>query len=447
MGRRPFGSPGPCRQSPMRYSEAEETFARARFPDRGKPLPGAQVRLHKYDDDYVVEYHNNPVVTIYRDGTYLLDYGGYPTNMAAIRMREYAPLHWNSSESWIWTVGKREYRQHHRNEERWYGYDNLELIFPCQVFPADIEKNLFYQYYPERFSFQCHLEFVRERLHMDAEGRPVLESLIGDLAPTEWRTVLFKRLQPWAQAMRLSGQSFAQAPANHVAAYLDKWPQQGRDGQLPPTSRTGEHVSQLAMLRRSWIGNKPVASVWVHHRRRNHPQVFRWVIPSTGPTGQSTHLELALKAVDRELAKAGWSTAPPTLSEVLGNLRTEVDYGASLPFDRSGLLYRRVVRAHWMEPWKTVEFSKMAIESGYFDREHRQLPRRPLPGSLPWPGSEEVRVWFELVDGTAVGIVHDSASAKDRLAFSTTRGGGGTDWVAEGVLAAGLVATILAWLV
>ena len=76
----------------MRYAEAEETFATARFPDRGKPLPGAKVRLHRDGDNYLVEYHDHPVVTIHRDGTYLLDYGGYPSNMTAIRMKEYAPL-------------------------------------------------------------------------------------------------------------------------------------------------------------------------------------------------------------------------------------------------------------------------------------------------------------------------------------------------------------------
>lgn len=418
-------SSGPRRRVPMRWEEASTTFDTARFPDRGKPLPGKEVRLLEHGGDaFQVTYHDTPVVTIYRDGTYLLDHGGYAGNMTIQRMEEYAPVR-------IEKIGKTRYHTKSWSEEPWLGADNLKLVFHCSITTLDEQHNLMYQFFPERFSRYCQMPFPRETLHVDANGLPVIDSLLEQLAPPEWKYRLQGRLQPWEQVPTLPGQApVAHGP--HAAEYRARW----EPGTGPVQTATP------VMLRREWIGNRTVASIWRENRQAGAPQRFRWVIPSSGLSGYNTRIELAIQRVDKELRRAGWISAPPLLTDVLGNLRSRLGGRAPdpaqplLPFGQPLLLQRPVLKAHWMEPWSTLE---LAGSWYYWSSERRPMGRAPLPGALPWPGPEDVRVWFEFVDGTAVGIVHDAGTGRDEVLLRQLGRGEQTDWLVPGVLVAGLL--------
>lgn len=438
-------SSGPTRNVPMRYDEAEETFSRARDPDAGKPLPGKEVRLWQRGNDYYVSYLDSPVVYIHQDGTYTLDHCGYATRMTIQRMEEYAPVQ-------LAKVGKTKYKRKGYYEDAWLGADNLELSFPCGIMRHEKRQSLFYQVFPEEFRRTCYLEFPRQKLHVDAEGRPVLDSLLSEIAPPEWKYKLVKLLQPWEPIQRIPGQITPVISKWHSAAYAKKWPTgSDRPGQVRMTSDTGGLVAQPVLVRREWNGNRPVASVWVYFGRRREPKLYRWVIPDFGFAGQSTRLELAVNAVDRKLRWLQYSSAPPLLTDVLGNLREQLETTQqiepsqlALPFDFTPLLSRQVLRAHWMQPWDTREFLRNYPMPASMP-DSRSVPRAPMTGAKPWPGSGDVRVWFELVDGTAVGILHDKKTNKDVVLVHSLTAQQRTQWSTPGVLAAGLLGAALAW--
>lgn len=432
---------------PLDFSEAEQVFALARFPERGKPLVGAATRLERDErtGDLYVSYRDTPVVTMHADGTYTLDHGGYPTRPTAGKMEMYAPVE---------SIGLQgEYRWHstYSSPEPFHAWDNLMLHFSRPAGGRETAEDLRYQWYPERFKITGSLPFPRERLRIDAQGRPVLVDLLADLAPPEWGHLLGGRVQAWTDATRHHWDDLTPLPLQHRAAYTTAFADDG-----------GTH--ELLLYRPRWTGEEPVATVWAHDIVAG-PRVYRWVVfkrpghlGERQITGTRGSLDAAVAEADRVLTNEHWSSQPPRLTEVLGNLRDQLRGPRRgqqpLPFSGgAALLETPVVRVHWQEPWMTFEGEVVPGELSSLFTPVRELyslpdpvilPRQPLPGSQSWTGPEDVRVWFELVDGTAVGILHNSDTDLDELVVRRLRGPQKTAWDTPGILAAGLLAAVAA---
>lgn len=416
---------------PLDYAEAGEVFALARFPDRGKPVAGHETRLFQDErtGDYYLSYRDAPIVVYHSDGTVTLDHNGYPTKMTAQRMDEYAPL-----PRVIQLVGKRQSKW--GDEGSYYAWDNLALSFDCPLRPAEVAQDLRYQWFPERFERRCLLPFVRGRLRVDGTGRPVLSSLLRDLAPPEWGYRLGAQIQPWTEAPKAFWTDVATAPLHHQRAYDALFPSDGGH-------------DHLLLLRPTWVGSEVVATVWTHQVPTG-PTLYRWLVRKRPGhlgdeflSGQTSDLQLAVSDADKAIASADWHTTPPLLTEVLGNLREQIwspRSGQLKIFAAPDLLQTPVLRVHWQEPWITYETAEGV-------KRRKTLPRDPLPGSKPWAGTEDVRVWFELVDGTAVGVVHDPKRNQDEVVVRRLHPEARTQWETPGILATGLLAGVLAALI
>lgn len=421
---------------PLDVDKAAKVFALARSPDRGKPIAGHATRLVKdaKTSDYSVSYRDTPVVTYHPDGTYTVAHGGYPTLMTAQRIDEYSPL-----TRRIELIGKRKSKD--GPDGSYYAWDNLGITFDAPPRPEETLHDLRMQWFPEAFPRRCTLPFVRGRLRLDAEGRPVLSSLLEDLAPPEWSYFMGGSVQPWMEAPRAFWSAIATPPRAHQQAYVRLFP------FMSPAGMKEEEDPELILLRPSWVGSESVATVWRDHLEGGGPVIYRWIVRKRPGhlgdefvSGQSTDLELAVSAADRAIDEAHWKTTPPRLSEVLGNLREQLrrpSQGHLL--QGPSILDQAVVRVHWQEPWETYQVSENAPGAS-----RQRLPRGPLPGHSPWPWTEDVRVWFELADGTAVGILHHPKTATDELVVRPLHPSLRTTWDTPGVLVAGLLAALIA---
>lgn len=412
-------SSGPTRKHAMTYDEASETFEKGGWSrsrqEKVKVLPGSHTRLHQTETGFEVQYRDTGVVTIHPDGTYTLDHGGFPTKMTAQRMTEYAPVR-------VDTHGPRETATDRDEGFTFYTYDNLALYFRGS--PEESEESLFSQFYPKRSRIFSVMEFPASTIRVDGYGRPVIVDLLGRIAPHTWKTELIGRLQAWASTG---------APAHvYMPAQIEKI---AREEWLDP-------VAAIPMqVRRTWFRNQPAAFLWLEpaHADRsdacpvpqNRHDVYRWValgpprrdpqthrLIETRRVGSSIHLEQAVDDAEAAIQELGWSTAPPSLEQLLGYLskgppfapvRKWYEREQDLPI-RHAILDVPVMRVHWIEPWDTWEDSEP--EDIFSVPTRIRLPRKPLPGSLPWPGlppeSGHVKYWFELIDGRAVAVVEVS---------------------------------------
>jgi hypothetical protein len=83
------------------YEQAKRIVSSARNPEKGKPI-GNNTRLIDYGDCVVVKYHATYIITIYPDGRYLLDNGGWYTVTTKARMNRYAPVRiYSHKGEWI----------------------------------------------------------------------------------------------------------------------------------------------------------------------------------------------------------------------------------------------------------------------------------------------------------------------------------------------------------
>lgn len=400
-------SPGKSRKKPLTYSEAEALFATARDKELGKPLPGGvAMRLQKDENVFQIGYRGSVVVSILPDGTYLLTDAGYPTRVTALKMSDYSPAR-------VLAYGKRS-----RSREGHYEWESLAIFFiPSDDWPPGRMPDLYDAFLrPER---HCWLPFPRGRLRVDSEGLPVLSDLLSEIAPPAWKR-LADRVQPWTDP---------QTPSTPVPlSMLDKI-------AISPGRKY-----QPLLLRRRWAYNDPIASIWVEGPR---PPVFRWMVldrsGEVADSGTSSRLELAVSSSDRAIRRSGWVSKSPLLGEVL----VADVYDSSI----EALANEPVMGVHWMEPWVT---RSLWGEDPEADFSWANIPleseRRPLPGSLPWPGSPEgrksnIREWFELSRGRAVGIAADKGRSVAVLhQGEESIGSRGND----SAIALGLVAAVMA---
>jgi len=75
----------------LTHSEATELFNTARDKEAGKPLY-ANTRLVKRGENYAIRLHYTDVVTICKNGTYVLRSGGWQTNTTKARINQYSPV-------------------------------------------------------------------------------------------------------------------------------------------------------------------------------------------------------------------------------------------------------------------------------------------------------------------------------------------------------------------
>lgn len=118
----------------LEYKEAAELMSKARNPKKGKPLQN-NTRLYEAEDDlgrpcYEVWLHNTPVVTIYKDGTYKLQTGGWATVTTKDRLNTYGPGTVTQMDRvWYWEP-KREWNSRKNKYEgppvsRYYFHDGM----------------------------------------------------------------------------------------------------------------------------------------------------------------------------------------------------------------------------------------------------------------------------------------------------------------------------------
>lgn len=105
----------------LEYRDAERLFATAKVPENGKPLQN-NTRLYKscgeFGECYEVWLHATPVVTIYKDGTYVLKTGGWATVTTKDRLNTYAPgMIFQESRVWYWSPERRW----NSNKGKWEG--------------------------------------------------------------------------------------------------------------------------------------------------------------------------------------------------------------------------------------------------------------------------------------------------------------------------------------
>lgn len=129
----------------LEYREAEALFATARVPSRGKPLEN-NTRLFKAEDEmgqtcYEVWLHGTPVVTIHKDGTYVLKTGGWHTLTTKDRLNKYGPgTVTQINRVWYWEP-KREYKRNRDGEykvieqpvPRYYFHEGMRVTLLREV--------------------------------------------------------------------------------------------------------------------------------------------------------------------------------------------------------------------------------------------------------------------------------------------------------------------------
>lgn len=90
----------------MTFAEAKALFRTARNPDSGKPL-GRSTRLIDHGVYFAVAYHWTVVVSIYCNGAYRLNSGGYRTVTTKRRINQYLPFGWYLwQKDFVWYVSK-----------------------------------------------------------------------------------------------------------------------------------------------------------------------------------------------------------------------------------------------------------------------------------------------------------------------------------------------------
>lgn len=90
----------------LTYAECESLWALQRGPRSGiVRLDNNTVLYKKPDDSFAVRLHNTEVVTIYPDGSYRLDSGGYRTVTTKDRINRYGPVR-VYAERGVWYFGR-----------------------------------------------------------------------------------------------------------------------------------------------------------------------------------------------------------------------------------------------------------------------------------------------------------------------------------------------------
>jgi hypothetical protein len=76
----------------MTFAEAEALFATAKFAAAGKPLAKHLRLMERGPDCFAVRHHSTDIVLIYRDGSYVLDNGGWWSVTTKKHLNTYGPL-------------------------------------------------------------------------------------------------------------------------------------------------------------------------------------------------------------------------------------------------------------------------------------------------------------------------------------------------------------------
>lgn len=110
----------------MTHAEAAASFARARVPERGRPIANNTRLVRHHGDAYAIQLHATRVVVIWPDGTYTLDSGGWFTPTTLNRMRTYSPARVSGS-----------------TRSGWWGRP-VVLARPWRLYPRDMTEPLAY---------------------------------------------------------------------------------------------------------------------------------------------------------------------------------------------------------------------------------------------------------------------------------------------------------------
>jgi len=87
----------------LTYKQAKELFARAKDKTKGKRLKGREGSTWLVQDgnDFAIRFHATRIVTICKDGTYILRNGNYYTPSTKERICGYSPARvWSENNTW-----------------------------------------------------------------------------------------------------------------------------------------------------------------------------------------------------------------------------------------------------------------------------------------------------------------------------------------------------------
>jgi hypothetical protein len=318
-------------------------------------------------DDVCVTYHDTCVVRFKPDGTFVLDTGdvatdgrynsssgGYslgqmPTPTTQRRIDEFSPASVSSSREWPL------------------------LGFRSRVLAKNPIEQLVCG---DRKGYHGLLWPNSRHMHVDAEGRPVLETLFSQLVPRRWSEL--HRVQHWRPP--IVGEKMLIVP------------------DAPP--------HQVLGVRRSWGENRVVGTVGQLEDGRPYYQVIG--TRKAGPkSGVAASLEEAVEQVDRGLRRRGFSSKQPTVLNLFPGVIDPDDIlvwnqgpdSPSMAQEWPSLKRRygrkRVRWLHLANPWTT----------SIWEHGEQQSFRGWLPDARPWPNPKNnVVFWLELEDGTALGF-------------------------------------------